>query len=112
MSFNYNHREDILERIEWMGGYRNGDHQKTSMNTEAITNIVLFTRLNAQEQRELQGRMEKKQMKEFMTVSLVLLCALRSCTSRLSLNQLCPRLCSSRATRCTRGWSRGVLTTV
>lgn len=33
---------------------------------------VSFTRLNAQEQRELQGRMEKKQMKEFMTVSLIL----------------------------------------
>ena len=33
------------------------------------TDTVFSTRLNAQEQRELQGRIEKKQMKEFMTVS-------------------------------------------
>lgn len=33
------------------------------------TDNVLSARLNAQEQRELQGRIEKKQMKEFMTVS-------------------------------------------
>ena len=50
-------------------------------STGLHTDIVYLTRLNAQEQRELQGRMEKKQMKEFMTVSLSLLCALRLCTS-------------------------------
>ena len=37
-----------------------------------LTLTMCFTRLNAQEQRELQGRMEKKQMKEFMTVGLIL----------------------------------------
>jgi len=36
-----------------------------------LTDIVLVERLNASEQRELQGRMEKKQMKEFMTVCLL-----------------------------------------
>ena len=43
--------------------------------TGLLTDIVLFARLNAQEQRELQGRMEKKQMKEFMTVSPAPICA-------------------------------------
>jgi len=33
-------------------------------------NFIFLVRLNASEQRELQGRMEKKQMKEFMTVSV------------------------------------------
>jgi hypothetical protein len=31
----------------------------------------MFYRLNAAEQRELNSRMEKKQMKEFMTVCLI-----------------------------------------
>ena len=45
------------------------------------TDTVLSTRLNAQEQRELQGRMEKKQMKEFMTVSPSPFHPSYSCTS-------------------------------
>lgn len=32
--------------------------------------VCLSNRLNASEQRELQTRLEKKQMKEFMTVSI------------------------------------------
>ena len=51
----------------------------------ARTDIVYSTRLNAQEQRELQGRIERKQMKEFMTVSLSLLRALPLCTSGHSI---------------------------
>lgn len=88
-----------METTEWMGEYRNGKYYKVSKSTGHLTDIALSTRLNAQEQRELQGRMEKKQMKEFMTVSLVLICTLGHCT------------CSSRAIRCTRGWSRDALTT-
>ena len=59
-----------------MGEYENGDLQKVFDSPGPLTDIVHSTRLNAQEQRELQGRMEKKQMKEFMTVSLSILCAL------------------------------------
>ena len=51
------------------------DFRNLCDSTGLLTDIVLFARLNAQEQRELQGRMEKKQMKEFMTVSPALICA-------------------------------------
>lgn len=47
-----------------------GPDQSTS---SAFANLFLGARLNSSEQRELQGRMEKKQMKEFMTVSPLLL---------------------------------------
>lgn len=100
-----------METTEWMGEYRNGKYYKVSKSTGHLTDIALSTRLNAQEQRELQGRMEKKQMKEFMTVSLVLICTLGHCTPRHSSYQVSPWLCSSRAIRCTRGWSRDALTT-
>ena len=51
------------------------DFRNLFNGTGRLTDIVLFARLNAQEQRELQGRMEKKQMKEFMTVSPAPICA-------------------------------------
>ena len=41
-----------------------------TVNRNGLIGIVLFHRLNATEQRELQSRMEKKQMKEFMTVCI------------------------------------------
>ena len=66
-----------------MGEYEHGELQKVLDSPGPLTDIVHSTRLNAQEQRELQGRMEKKQMKEFMTVSLNILCALSSCLSVL-----------------------------
>ena len=53
-----------------------GDTGKCPRLLVLLLNMFFPTRLNAQEQRELQGRMEKKQMKEFMTVSLIPLCAL------------------------------------
>ncbi len=101
-----------METIEWTGEYQNCESQKDLKSTGPLTDTAHVTRLNAQEQRELQGRMEKKQMKEFMTVSL-----------DLSVPFVCPhqgtpflnfssRLCSSYVTRCTRGWSRDALTTV
>lgn len=46
-------------------------------STGPFADITHSTRLNAQEQRELQVRIEKKQMKEFMNVSLRLLFPLR-----------------------------------
>ena len=58
---------------EWMGEYGNSKHQQVSKSIGPFTDSALSTRLNAQEQRELQGRMEKKQMKEFMTVSQIFL---------------------------------------
>lgn len=36
----------------------------------SVTDMTILYRLNAAEQRELQSRMEKKQMKEFMTVCI------------------------------------------
>lgn len=47
--------------------------QKISVIALAIRvtdTVCLLNRLNASEQRELQTRLEKKQMKEFMTVSI------------------------------------------
>lgn len=67
---------------------------KLFKSTGPLTDAVLSTRLNAQEQRELQGRMEKKQMKEFMTVSLTLICALYTRIPQNSFHQLSPLLCS------------------
>ena len=71
-----------------MGEYQNSKHQQVFKNIGPLTDVTIPTRLNAQEQRELQGRMEKKQMKEFMTVSLTLLSARHSCTPRHSFEQL------------------------
>ena len=76
------------------------------------TDTVLSARLNAQEQRELQGRMEKKQMKEFMTVSPS---PFHSYLLLMHINALFPQLsrqfCLSCAIRCTRGWSKDALMT-
>ncbi len=77
-----------METIEWTGEYQNCESQKDLKSTGPLTDTAHVTRLNAQEQRELQGRMEKKQMKEFMTVSLDLICALFLSTPRDSISQL------------------------
>ena len=62
-------------------------------------------RLNASEQRELNSRMEKKQIKEFMAV----------CTPCSSPSRACsfPRIGADEySCRCTRTWSKDALTTV
>ena len=101
-----------MEVTRWMGQYGDCECQKVFKSTGPLTDVRHPTRLNAQEQRELQGRMEKKQMKEFMTVSL----KSSLCSSPSHIQALEPRLVLNFAhhvqLRCTRSWSKDALTTV
>ena len=76
-----------------------------------------FGRLNAQEQRELQGRMEKKQMKEFMTVGFSLQkdahIFREKSEKKIYADALDAHflLTAMALDRCTLGWSKDALTT-